>query len=119
MALRFLRSSSQLDRLAVGCVAIGVGPLDFSREELGLVRQLFGSDQAFERRQPMLVVVRALVWLSAIRRGSQFIGKRGCPFLPGEMALFGKPHREGEGLGLPRLGEDRAAFVTRQARKVG
>jgi hypothetical protein len=90
----------------VGRVAIGVGPLVFSREEFGRARQLFGGDQAFERRQPVLVIVRAVVGFSAIRRRLQFTGKCGCPFFPGEMALFGKSHGEGEGLGLPWLGED-------------
>src|ERR1700730_5554531 len=62
----------------------------------------------------MLVVAGAVVWFAPVRRGFEFIGERRCPLFPCEVALCGKPHREREGLGLPRLGKDGAAFVTRE-----
>jgi hypothetical protein len=43
---------------------------------------------AFESREPIVVVMRAVIGLATIARGFEFIGKRAGPFLPCEMSLF-------------------------------
>ena len=100
-------------------MAIGVGPGLLALQQGGGIGQAFGGDQALQRRQPMLVVVCAVVGLAAIFRGFEFRGQRRRPFFPCEMALLRELDREGERLGLPGLGEYRAAFVAGKPRQIG
>ena len=67
----------------------------------------------------MLVVSGTIVGFAAPGGGREFVRQGGRPLFPGEVPPLRKLHREREGLGLPRLGEDRSAFVTRQTRKRG
>ena len=95
-------------------VAIGFGPGFLARGERGGIGQSFFRRQALESGEPMMIVARAVVGLAAIGGGFEFRGQRGGPFLPGEIALLGKPDGERESLRLPGLGEDGAARVARQ-----
>ena len=95
-------------------VAIGVGPRFFPRQHFALIRESLASDQMFQRRQPMLVVARAVVRFAPIGGGLEFLGQRSRPLFPGEMALRGKPYCQRKGLGLPGLREDRTALIARQ-----
>src|SRR5262249_37087972 len=97
--------------LAVWRTSIGFGPGFFAGEHLVWIRERLRSDETFERRQPVFVVARAVVWVTTIRRGLEFIGQRSRPLFPGEVALGGKAHSERKGLGVPRLGEDRTSVV--------
>ena len=65
----------------------------------------------------MLVVTRAVVGLTAIGGGLEFVRERGCPFLPGEMPLLRELDGERERLRLPGLGKYRALCISRQARQ--
>src|SRR4029077_12426247 len=82
----------QIDGFAVGCAAIGFRPSFLARDERGRIGQSFCRHQALESREPMIVVARAVVGLTAIGCGFELAGQRGGPFFPGEMTLFGKPH---------------------------
>src|SRR5947209_8663376 len=95
----------ELYRFAMGCVTIGIRPRVFSRQQGSWIGQILGRCQAFERGQPMLVVMGTVVRLSTIGRGLQFLGKCRCPFLPREVALLGELYCERERLGLPRFRE--------------
>src|SRR5262245_50888932 len=86
-------------------MAIGIGPGLFAGSESCCVSQALARDQVFQRRQPVFVIVRAIVGLSAIGRSPQLFGKRSSPFLPGEVTFFRKAHGETEGLSLPRFGK--------------
>src|SRR5258708_16504730 len=109
---------SQCDRFSVWRVPVGISPGLFAGQHLVGIRERLRRDEAFERRQPMLVVTRAVVWRATIRRRLEFIGQRSRPLLPREVALFGKPDGEREGLGLPGLGKNGSAFVLRKRRQV-
>src|SRR5690348_17608853 len=87
----------ELDRLAVWRMAIGLCPGFLTRGERGRIGQPFFRDEALERGQPMIVVTRTVVGLTAIGGRFEFRGQRRGPFLPGEMTLFGKPDCEREG----------------------
>ena len=62
----------------------------------------------------MVIVTRAVVGFAAVGGGFQFVGQRGGPLFPGEMALLRKLDREREGLRLPRFGKDGSALIARQ-----
>src|SRR5262245_66496046 len=62
----------------------------------------------------MVIVVRAVIRLTTVVRGLEFIGKRAGPFLPSKMSLLGKLDRERKRLRFPWLSEYRAARVARQ-----
>src|SRR5262249_58665478 len=65
----------------------------------------------------MVIVVRAVIRLTTVVRGLEFIGKRAGPFLPSKMSLLGKLDRERKRLRFPWLSEYRAARVARQRRE--
>src|SRR6185312_16987251 len=73
--------------------------------------------EALERREPVLVVPRAVVRLAPIGSRTQFSSERRGPFLPGEVPLLGQPDRERKRLRLPRLGERGTFRVARQRRE--
>src|SRR5258708_3104445 len=97
------------------CMTIRVGPGLSSIEQGTLSRQVPGRDQSLQRRQPIFVVARTVVGLSAIGGRLEFFGKRGGPFLPGEIALLGEFHCEGKCLCLPWFGKYRALLVPRHS----
>jgi hypothetical protein len=61
----------------------------------------------------MVIIMRAVIGLTAVGRSPEFIGERTGPFLPSKIALLGEFNRERKCLSLPRLGEDRTEFVAR------
>jgi len=65
----------------------------------------------------MLVIMRAVIGLTAIDGGLELVRKRGRPLFPGEMTLLGKFHCERKCLSFPRLAKYRPAVVARQARQ--
>src|SRR5258708_34196136 len=98
---------------------IGVGPGFFADQEGGGIAQAPGDDEALESGEPRMIVARAVIGLATIGRGAEFAGERGCPLFPGEVALLGKFDGKGEGLRLPRLGENRSTGVARKFRHSG
>jgi len=66
---------------------VGVGPGFFARQQCRLIRQALSYHQTLQRGQPMVIVMRTIVRLTAIRRGFQLLSQRRRPFLPGEVAL--------------------------------
>src|SRR6266851_5036776 len=67
----------------------------------------------------MLIVIRAVVGLTAIGGGLDLIRERGRPLLPGKMPLLSEFDSESERLRLPGLGKYRAASIAWQARQRG
>ena len=97
-AVRMRREAGgEFDRLAVRRVAIGFRPGFFACSERGRIRQSFCGCEALEGGKPMIVVPRAVVGLTAIASSFELRGQRGGPFLPGEVALLGKPDCERKG----------------------
>src|SRR5260370_30205910 len=113
------KRSRELDRLAVRGARMGCGPGFFASEKRSGVAQSVSGDEAFESREPMLVVMRTIIGLASIGRGFEFVSERGGPFLPSEIAPLGKFDGECEGLGLPGFGKDWPALITRKLRQLG
>jgi hypothetical protein len=65
-------------------------------------------------RKPMVIVMRAVVWLATSSGGLEFVGKCRRPLLPGEVPLLRELDGEREGLGLSGLREHGALIVARQ-----
>src|SRR6266852_5595556 len=86
----------------MGSVPIGFDPGLLALKQRGHVSQGLRRDQAFEGRQPVLIITRPVVRYAAIGGGLEFIGKRGGPLFPGEIALLGEPDSKGECLRLQR-----------------
>src|SRR4029077_16646251 len=99
----WLRWRLERDWLAVRSAPVGFGPSLLARLEFRRIGQPFGRDQALESRQPMVVVMRAIVG-----RAFEFLGERGGPFAPGEVPLLGEPDCKRECLRLPGLGKHRS-----------
>src|SRR5690242_2373413 len=70
--IRFARSPGQLDRLAVGSVTIGVSPGFFALQQRGGIGQTLAVYQVLQSRQPVVVIVRAIVGLTSLGRSSEF-----------------------------------------------
>src|ERR1700730_1224317 len=75
MSLREFEKSHQLtgsvrqrDRLSVWRTSISFGPGFFAGEHLVWIRESLRSDETFERRQPVLVVMGAIVGFATIFR---------------------------------------------------
>jgi hypothetical protein len=56
------------------CVPIGVRPGLFSRTHCGRIGKTFRGDKTLERREPVLVVARAIVGFTAIGSGLELFG---------------------------------------------
>ena len=110
---------AQFDGLAVGGVAVGVGPGFFAGQERRGIGETFCCEEVLESGEPVVVIMGAIVGFAAVGGGFEFGGEGGGPFLPGEMALLGKLYGEGEGLGLPRLGKDGTTVIAGKLRKIG
>ena len=95
------------------------GPGIFASEKRSGVAQTLSGGEAFESREPMLVVMRTIIGLASIGCGFKFVSERGCPFLPSEIASLGKFDGECKGLGLPGFGKDWPALITRKLRQLG
>lgn len=112
-------SGGKFDGFAVRRMPIRFGPGFFACEQRDGIAQTLGGHEAFESDEPVFVVVRAVVWFATAGSGLEFIGERGGPLFPGEMALLGKFDRESESLSLPRFCKDWSAFVAGKLRQGG
>ena len=65
----------------------------------------------------MVIVMRAVVGLTAIAAALSSSASAAGPFLPSEMPLLGEFHGERKRLSLPRLGKHRPAVVARESRQ--
>ena len=99
----FADAIAQFHRLAMRGMKVGFCPCRFAFAHRFPIGQTLVDDKPFQRRQPMLVVVRAIIRLTAIIGGLQLIGQRSGPFLPGEMAVLGEFDGERKRLRLPRF----------------
>ena len=111
-----LQSSGQLHWFAMRSASEGFGPGFLACDEGRRICQALVRDQSLERGQPMVIVARTVIGLTAAGGCSEFVGEGCRPFFPGEMPLLRKLDRERERLGLPRLGKHSALFISRQAR---
>src|SRR5579863_9988633 len=75
----------QFDGFAMRSVTVGLGPGLFTLQHRVSIRQALGQDQALQRRQPMLVVARAVVGLASIGSLPELASQRGGPLFPGEV----------------------------------
>src|SRR5215472_1199495 len=101
----------------MGSASVSVCPGLFARNQAGRIGEALSRDQVLESRQPMIIVMGAVVGFTGSRGGVELVGQRGCPFLPGEIPLFGEFHGERKRLCLPRLGKYRLAFILRKPRQ--
>src|SRR5437762_4301719 len=104
----------QFDGLAVGSVLVGFSPGFLACFQRRATRQTFGRNQPFKGSKPMVIVMRAVIWLAAIGRSLELLGECAGPFLPGEVPLFRELHSERKHLCLPGLGKHRPAAVARK-----
>src|ERR1700712_5721721 len=101
---------------------IRLSPSDLAPVEIGRTHHLLGGNQALQCSQPMVVIMRAVVYLTPVSDLPQHRGKRRGPFVPGETSPLMQAHSQRESLGLPGFLEDRTFLVPRQAlirRKTG
>ncbi len=105
-------------RLAMRRRPVCLHPGRFAPLDGGGVQYMFCGDQPLQRQEPMVVITRTIVRLAAFPRFSQHAAERVGPLGPGETArlILMQPHRQGEGLGLPGLRENRSVGIPRQAR---
>ena len=101
----------------MGSTPVSVRPGLFARNQASRIGQALSHDQVLKSRKPMIIVMGAVVGFAEGRGSLELVGKRGCPFLPGEMPLFGEFHGERKCLGLPRLGKYRFALILRKPRQ--
>jgi|SRR4029453_9164792 hypothetical protein len=104
----------KLNWFSVWRVPVGIGPGFLAFEKRGRFGQTLRRDESFESGQPMLIIVRPIVGLTAICGGFKFAGEGCRPLFPSKMACLRKLHSERERLCLPWLGEDRSVLVTGQ-----
>ena len=90
MLVWFGVGGAEFDGLAVGGVAVGIGPGFFASQERGRIGQTFCCKQVLKSGEPVVVIMGAIVGFAAIGGGFEFAGEGGGPFLPGEMALLGE-----------------------------
>ena len=69
----------KLDRFAVRRVAVRIGPGFLALDERGTIEQSLRLHEALERGQPMIVIMRSSVRLTALRGRLEFAGKRCRP----------------------------------------
>jgi hypothetical protein len=95
-------------------VPVSFSPLLLSHEQRLQCHNTFRADEALEGSEPMVVVVGAVIGLTTPARSGKLGSQRRRPFAPREDAGFRQLDGKREGMGLPRLGEDRPALVARQ-----
>jgi hypothetical protein len=88
-------ATTQFNGLAKRGMEVGFRPCLFAFAHHFPIGQTLVDDKPFQRRQPMLVVVRAIIWLTTIVGSLQLIGQRSGPFLPRKMAVLGEFARAG------------------------
>ena len=102
----------KLDWLSVRRAPVGLGPRFLAFGECCAFRQSTFAHESLERREPMVVITRAVVRLAARRRLFDLVRQGARPLLPSKRTLAMKMHDKREGLRLPGLGERRfVAFV--------
>ena len=104
----------KLNWFSVWRVPVGIGPGFLAFEKRGRFGQTFRGDEFFECGQPMPIIARAVIGLTAIGGSFKFSGEGCCPLFPGKVARLGKLDSEREGLRLPWLCEDRSVLVAWQ-----
>ena len=79
------------------------------------IGKAFGGDDAFQRRQPVVIIGLAGVGIAGSLRLLDFIAERRGPFGPGEQAAVVKLQRQRKGFGLPGRAEHRPFGIARDA----
>jgi hypothetical protein len=87
-------------------------PFVLAAPALFLSCQAVADKELVQSREPEVVIVMTVI---ERRLGSDFLSQGFGPFLPGENAALAKHESHGEGLGLPRRGEDGTRLILRQA----
>src|SRR6266436_1223894 len=90
-------AARQLDRLPVRSRLRGRAPFVHAALEVPLGYELFAGDELFERREPVLVVMGAVVRRAARGRSGELAGERAGPLAPGEdtARMERERHRKG------------------------
>ena len=81
-------SCREFDGGPVRSGAVGFRPGFSAHEQRIRIGQALGRHYSLESRQPMLVVARAIVRLTAHRGSAQFLCETGRPLFPREVALL-------------------------------
>ena len=125
--LTVLTGAMVLDHLGVGQGAgqeqIVGGPLVDSDAHTGAVHvraahvALLGAE-SLQGIEPMLVVTVTDVRLTSLLSCFDLSTQDHSPFGPGEPAGLRQAHRQGEGMGLPRIAKDRALGVAGKRRQI-
>src|SRR5215469_13789355 len=97
--------------------AIGFSPFLFTRQEGRRLHKLFYRNQVFERRKPMVVITGTVIGFAAPVCLGELFGERRDPLAPCEESVLRQLDSEREGVGLPRLGENRLPFIAPQGRE--
>src|SRR6185312_14608449 len=104
------------NRCAVGGALRRAGPgVAIARERLRVCRAFRGND-ALERVEPMQVVSLTGVGIAGRLRALDLLRQDVGPFRPSEQTARMQSQRHGEGLRFPRLAEDGAFGIARNAR---
>jgi hypothetical protein len=89
-------------------------PLVLAAPALFLSCQALPDKKLVQSREPEVVIVTTVI---ERRLGSDFLSQSFGPFPPRKTAVLAKRKSHGEGLGLPRRGEDGTRLILRQARQ--
>src|SRR5579864_8747579 len=93
---------------------ISVRPSLFASKQFSRTRKTLCRDETLEGRQPIMVIVGAIINFAPIGGPLYFFRQRGRPFLPSEMPLLRELNGKRKRLCLPRLCEHWPALVARQ-----
>jgi hypothetical protein len=88
--LVFAIAGLQLNRFAVWGVQVGFRPRLFALAHLFPISEPLLDNKPFQRRGPMLIILRSIIRLAAIFSGLQLAGQRGGLFLPCENVPAGE-----------------------------
>src|SRR6516162_11676362 len=88
----------ELDRRAVRGAFAGMLPRVAGARQLLRVGQSFGSDDALERVEPVMIVGLAGVWIAGGLRLLDLLAERRRPFRPGERTALVQRHGKRKGL---------------------
>jgi hypothetical protein len=106
--------SAQFDGPAMWRSTIRLGPGFPTIVERGCFCQPLCSDKVLKSTEPMLVVVRPIIWFPPHSRNPKLDGESCCPFSPGEAPCIVQPDGQREGLCLPGFSKHRTFHVLRQ-----
>src|SRR5258706_3041263 len=93
-----IKGGSEFHWFAVRGVKVCVGPGFLALVQLRAAGETFCRHELFQSREPMLVIMRAIVGFAALGGHFEFVRERCRPFLPGKVAMLGEFHRERESL---------------------